>query len=156
MKKNTFSFFPIGFSSVILVLITIFFFTFAVLTLSVSQADYTLSTQYAQENSAYYQADAIAKEMCIYIEEQAAAIYQSNVSTDIFYKEIAKLEFSYPISEKIQNILIEYVENYVIISYIVPISENQHLSVALKVNYPQSENECFLTIIGWQTVSVTQ
>ncbi len=156
MKKNTISFFPIGFSSVVLVLITIFFFTFAVLTLSAAHADYTLSNHYAKETTAYYEADVLAKEMCIHIEEQLDILYQSGISAEVFYQQIKTMNFNTNIFEKLQDIKIETVQNYVIISYIVPISENQHLSIALKVNYPQSENECFLTIIGWQTVSVTQ
>ena len=153
MKKTFTDFFPLGFSSIITVFITIFFFTFAGFSLASAYSDYRQSQKNASETDSYYAADAIAREMTAHIDNLLFDIYLFSPSADIFYQTIKETDFTKNIPEIISDVSIGSHENSAIISYLVPISNEQQLSVALKINYPLYENECFSTIIRWQKIT---
>ena len=150
MKKSFATFFPLGFFSIITVFITIFFFTFAGFSLASAYSDYRQSQKIGAETASYYAADAAAREMTAHIDKLLYDIYLFSPSADIFYQTIEETDFTKNVPEIISDFSIESQENDVIISYFVPISSEQQLSVALKINYPLYESECFSTIICWQ------
>jgi len=153
MKKSFTAFFPLGFSSIITVFITIFFLTFSGFSLASAYSDYHQSQQIANETASYYAADAVARKMTTQIDKLLYDIYLFSSSADIFYQTIEETDFTKNMPERISDVSVECQENFAIISYLVPISNEQQLSVALKINYPLYESECFSTIIRWQKIT---
>lgn len=153
MKKNRASFINIGFSSIVMVFIMICLVTFATLSVLTAHSDYRLSQKMADKTTAYYKADAIARDMLELLDDQLFDIYLKDSSSNGFYENLAVADFSTHAPSDIQNITVEDLEDDIIISYQVPISEVQTLHVSLQVNYPLAESECFTTITRWQTVT---
>lgn len=154
MKKTFAAFFPLGFSSVITMFITIFFLTFASLSLAAAYSDYSQSQKIADQAKAYYTADAAAREMVEHIDKLLYDIYLYSSSADIFYQTIKVTDFTKDMPDIISDVSTETKESLAVISYLIPISEEQQLSVSLKINYPIYESECFSTIIKWQTINL--
>lgn len=153
MKKNRASFINIGFSSIVMVFIMICLVTFATLSVLTAHSDYRLSQKMADKTTAYYKADAIARDMLELLDDQLFDIYLKDSSSNGFYEALAVTDFFAHAPSDIQNITVEDLEDDIIISYQVPISEVQTLHVSLQVNYPLAESECFTTITRWQTVT---
>ena len=154
MKKTFTTFFPLGFSSIITVFITIFFFTFAALSLAAAYSDYNQSRKTAEKTHSYYAADAVAREMSAHVDEVLYQIYLNSFSAKKFYQEIETADFTENMPHTVTDISVETENDSAVISYIVPISEEQQLSVSLSINYPLYENECFTTILCWQTLPI--
>jgi len=153
MKKNRASFINIGFSSIVMVFIMICLVTFATLSVLTAHSDYRLSKKLADKTTAYYQADAIARDTLAIIDENLYNLYISSSSVNDFYGSIAKQTVFPEMPANVRNITIENTQEPVVISYTVPISEVQTLYVSLKINYPTADSECFTTITRWQTVT---
>lgn len=152
-KKNKSSFINIGFSSIVMVFIMICLVTFATLSVLTAHSDYRLSQKMADKTTAYYKADAIARDMVELLDEELFNIYlKSSVSND-FYEAVAATDFSTYAPSDIHNVMLNKSEDDIILSYEVPISEVQTLYVSLHVNFPLAESECFTTITRWQTVT---
>ena len=152
-KKNKSSFVNIGFSSIVMVFIMICLVTFATLSVLTAYSDYRLSQKMASKTTAYYKADAIARDMVEYLDNQLFNIYLEGSQSDYFYETIAVTDFSAHAPSGTQNITLENESGDFVISYEVPVSEVQTLYVSLHVNYPLAESECFTTITRWQTVT---
>lgn len=153
MKKNRASFINIGFSSIVMVFIMICLVTFATLSVLTAHSDYRLSKKMAAKTTAYYKADAIARDMLELLDHQLFDIYLEGSASNEFFEAIAVTDFFTDAPSDIHNITLEDMEGDIIISYQVPISEVQTLHVSLQVNYPLAESECFTTITRWQTVT---
>ena len=153
MKKNRASFINIGFSSIVMVFIMICLVTFATLSVLTAHSDYRLSKKMADKTTAYYKADAIARDMVEHLDNQLFAIHLEGSASDYFYETVAATDFSANAPSDVQNITLTDLEGDIILSYEVPVSEIQTLYVSLQVNYPHAESECFTTITRWQTVT---
>ena len=153
MKKNKSSFINIGFSSIVMVFIMICLVTFATLSVLTAHSDYQLSQKMADKTAAYYKADAIARDMLEILDNHLFDIYLKDSSSNGFFEVLAVTDFSTNAPSNIQNIVQKNMNDHVVISYEVPISEVQTLHVSLQVNYPLAESECFTTITRWQTVT---
>jgi len=152
-KKNKSSFINIGFSSIVMVFIMICLVTFATLSVLTAHSDYRLSKKMADKTTAYYKADAIARDMVELLDKQLFNIFlESSISTD-FYETVVVTDFSTYAPSDIHNITLKDIDDNIIISYDVPISEVQTLYVSLRINFPLAESECFTTITRWQTVT---
>ena len=127
--------------------------TFATLSVLTAHSDYRLSQKMADKTTAYYKADAIARDMLEILDDQLFDIYLKDSSSNGFYEVLAVTDFSTNTPSNIQNIAQKNMNDHVVISYEVPISEVQTLHVSLQVNYPLAESECFTTITRWQTVT---
>jgi len=153
MKKNRASFINIVFSSIVMVFIMICLVTFASLSVLTAYSDYRLSTKVADKTTAYYQADALAREMTAHIDTKLYSIYETSATSAVFFEKITTFDFSESKPDGIYNILSETTDDSAVISYVVPVSDIQNLYVTLKVNYPDVGSECFTTITRWQTVT---
>lgn len=153
MKKKHSSFINIGFSSIVMVFIMICLVTFATLSVLTAHSDYRLSQKMAEKTNAYYQADAIARNMAENIDKELYQIYLISSSVDAFYHAISAADFSGNAPEQVTDLALEVTEETAAISYAVPVSEVQTLHVSLKINYPFAKSECFSTITRWQTVT---
>ena len=151
--KNKSSFINIGFSSIVMVFIMICLVTFATLSVLTAHSDYRLSQKMADKTTAYYKADAIARDMVELLDNQLFNIYLEGSSSDYFYEAVSTTDFSAAAPSDIHNITLKNVENGTLLSYEVPISEVQTLHVTLQINFPLAEGECFTTITRWQTVT---
>lgn len=152
-KKNKSSFINIGFSSIVMVFIMICLVTFATLSVLTAHSDYRLSQKMADKTTAYYKADAIARDMVELLDNQLFDIYLEGSASDHFSEAVAATDFSAHAPSDIHNITLHNVEDNTMISYEVPISEVQTLHVTLQINFPLAEGECFTTITRWQTVT---
>ncbi len=153
MKKNKSSFINIGFSSIVMVFIMICLVTFATLSVLTAHSDYRLSQKMADKTTAYYKADAIARDMVEQLDNQLFEIHLEGSASDYFYETIAATDFSANAPSDVHNIALKNVNDDFIISYEVPVSEVQVLYVSLQIRFPLAENECFTTITRWQTVT---
>ena len=153
MKKKPSSFINIGFSSIVMVFIMICLVTFATLSVLTAHSDYRLSQKVVDKTNAYYQADAIARNMMKNIDNELYRIYLTSTSADAFYQAISTANFSEKAPAQVSDLVLEVMEETAAISYAVPVSEVQTLHVSLKINYPFAESECFSTITRWQTVT---
>lgn len=153
MKQKKDTFINIGFSSIIMVFIMICLVTFATLSVLTAHSDYRLSQKVADKTTAYYAADAIARDTLAKIDNQLYQFYQSTTSVENFYQDISTgLEIN-DLPQGVSDITIELTEDYPIIIYQVPISDVQTLHVMLSVNYPETGSEWFTKIQRWQTVT---
>ena len=153
MKKNRSSFINIGFSSIVMVFIMICLVTFATLSVLTAHSDYRLSQKMADKTTAYYKADAIARDMVELIDNNLYNIYLESSTLTNFYETISVTDFSVDAPSDVHSITLEDIDDDVIISYAVPVSEVQTLYVSLQINYPFAGSECFSTITRWQTVT---
>lgn len=153
MKKNRASFINIGFSSIVMVLIMICLVTFATLSVLTAHSDYRLSQKMADKTTAYYEADAIARDMVEHIDRQLYDIYLLYSTSEDFFKEVLATDFSTNAPLNVQDVVLEYTGTDMCISYAVPVSDVQSLYVSLQINYPHAGSECFSTITRWQTVT---
>ena len=127
--------------------------TFATLSVLTAHSDYRLSQKMADKTTAYYKADAIARDMAEQLDNQLFDIHLEDSASDYFYETVAATDFSANAPSDVHNIALKNVNGDFIISYEVPISEVQTLYVSLQIRFPLAENECFTTITRWQTVT---
>lgn len=156
MKQKNDSFINIGFSSIIVVFIMICLVTFATLSVLTAHSDYRLSQKLADKTTAYYEADATARDAMAAIDMALYQIYCSAATADDYYNCIRTLEFLNELPQEVLGLAIEADDTCLLIVYQVPVSEVQTLHVSLKVNYPQTGSECFTTINRWQTVTTNE
>ena len=155
-KKTRSSFINIGFSSIVMVFIMICLVTFATLSVLTAHSDYRLSQKMAQKTTAYYEADATARDMAAFIDKGLFHIYSDSSTASDYYQLVLDADFSDGAPASVTNITATVTNDIVTISYKVPVSEVQTLNVSLKINYPKAGSECFSTIAQWQTVTVNE
>lgn len=156
MKQKKDTFINIGFSSIIMVFIMICLVTFATLSVLTAHSDYKLSQKVADKTTAYYAADAKARDTLAQIDNSLYLIYQSATSVENFYQTIStQLEIN-NLPQDVSDITIDLTDDCPIISYQVRISDVQTLHVALTINYPETGSEWFTKILCWQTVTVNE
>ena len=156
MKKKKDSFVNLGFSSLIMVFISIFLVTFTTLSVLTAYSDYRFSKKSADRATAYYTADAIARDALASIDAILFAIYQNSSSSVDYYKQTASYSFFKELPQNISALTIEQVEDTPLLSYSVAISNVQTLHVTLKIQYPQTGSDSFTTITRWQTVTLNE
>ena len=142
-----------GFSSVLLVFITICLVTFATLSVLTAHSDYKLSTKYGDKTSSYCSADKTAREAMSAIDHTLFSLYTDHKDSASFYNSISEELFLDSLPDSVSDFAIsaDSGKDDVDISYQVPVSEVQTLYVSLKVSYPVSEKDTFLTITRWQS-----
>ncbi|MBQ8041531.1 MAG: hypothetical protein IJ274_16980 [Lachnospiraceae bacterium] len=156
MKKTRFFFTPIGSSSLVMILVMIYFITFASLSVLTAHSDYQLSKKMADDTFSYYTADAIARDVTKLVDEELFSIYQKTSDISDFFNELSVSDFSENAPDGAFDFTLEKTEEHGILSYTVHVSDTQTLQIALNLNYPLDENECFSTITRWQLVNEPQ
>ena len=129
--KQQSSFVNIGSSSLLIIFLILSLITFAILSLSGAKSDYSFSQRLANHKTAYYEASNRAERILGQIDEALAA----NETLD---------------GQQLEGIAIQAEEG--IITFSVPMEENQALLVELEVN-DYTKNETYYTIKTWQIIS---
>ncbi len=129
--KQQSSFVNIGSSSLLIIFLILSLITFAILSLSGAKSDYSFSQRLANHKTAYYEASNRAERILGQIDEALAA----NETLD---------------GQQLEGIAIQAQEG--IITFSVPMEENQALLVELEVN-DYTKDETYYTIKTWQIIS---
>ncbi|MFV0362072.1 MAG: hypothetical protein ACK5LL_03160 [Suipraeoptans sp.] len=147
MKKKSTPITNIGTVSLLMIFIILCLVVFAVLSLSSSTRDHTLSKRVAIQNTAYYTAsnDATYK-----LKEIDDTFLELNEAADD-YNEILLSRLS-----DIKDITIQNENSEIIISYSREISSDRELQVVLIVNSPSKYSEGFYKINKWKSVSTKE
>ncbi len=151
MKKKKVSFINIGFSSIVLVFITLCLVTFAALSVLTANSDYQRSNKMAEKTTAYYAADQQAKEAAALVEAALYQLYAASPDEEAFYSNINSELLSKNFSDEIYNFQLTKVDGCMEASYEVPFSEVQKLYVTLSIHYPELETDTLFQITRWQT-----
>lgn len=138
----------IGFSTILMVFTMLCLVTFATLSLLTANADYRLSKKVAAKTEDYYEADLLAREYLLQIDESLEELHQNYAGQKPFCQEALKRlqEMSMP-----QGITKSSVPDENSYSFEIAINDAQTLSVVLQLQEPQSDADCFYTIKQWKT-----
>ena len=151
MKRQKRSFINIGFTSIIMVFITICLATFATLSVVTANSDFKLSQKFADKTTAYYEADQLAQEMLYELDTALSKHYFACVDEANFFSSLSLDALSFQAMNGIQNLALQTDSSTPSITYEVAISDVQTLYVTLDIHYPTSESDVLLTIDRWQT-----
>ena len=148
-KKQAPGFSNFGFSTILLAFVMICIVTISAVSLMTANSDYNLSKKVAEKTTAYYQAEEQAYHHLAEIDSHLATAYARTSSSFAYYHMLENTlsSLGYGVYEKTSTMA-----TY---SYAVPISDNQALNIVLKLDYPDSPNDSFYTIITWQSVYET-
>ncbi len=132
-----------GFSTILLSFVMICVVTFSALSLVTANSDYKLSKKVADKNKDYFKAEERAYDKLSIIDDiliDARSSYSEKAS---YYEELSKLLKDYGILEASND---EY-----FFSFDEKISDNNYLTVKIKIYYPENENQVFYDIIQWKS-----
>lgn len=157
MKRNKqqSTFVNIGSSSLLIVFLVLCLTTFAILSLSSAQSDYSFSKRSAEHKTEYYEASSRA-EMILGEIDQILAETAEQVNAD---SELASFELAAAArldGKEIDSIPLSCTgtEGETIISYQVPSGAKQALNVSLLITN-DSEHENYYKIQAWQLISTS-
>ena len=141
----------IGFSTILMVFTMLCLVTFATLSLLTANADYRLSKKVAAKTEDYYEADLLAREYLLQIDESLEELYQSYPAQKTFCQEALKRLQEMPMPQGITKSSVSDENSY---SFEIAINDAQTLSVVLELQEPQNNSDCFYTIKQWKTTVV--
>lgn len=123
--------------------------TFATLSLLTANADYRLSKKVAAKTEDYYEADLLAREYLLQIDESLEELYQNYPAQKPFCQEALKRLQEMPMPQGITKSSVSDENSY---SFEIAINDAQTLSVVLELQEPQNNSDCFYTIKQWKTM----
>lgn len=138
----------IGFSTILMVFTMLCLVTFATLSLLTANADYRLSKKVAAKTEDYYEADLLAREYLLQIDESLEELYQNHADQNTFCQEALKQLQEMPLPQGITKSSVSDENSY---GFEIDINDAQTLSVVLELQEPQSDTDCFYTIKQWKT-----
>lgn len=138
----------IGFSTILMVFTMLCLVTFATLSLLTANADYRLSKKVAAKTEDYYEADLLAREYLLQIDESLEELYQNDAGQHAFCQEALKRLQEMPMPQGITKSSVSDENSY---GFEIDINDAQTLSVVLELQEPQSDTDCFYTIKQWKT-----
>ena len=138
----------IGFSTILMVFTMLCLVTFATLSLLTANADYRLSKKVAAKTEDYYEADLLAREYLLQIDEAIEELYQNNAGQNAFCQEALKRLQEMPLPQGITKSSATDENCY---GFEIAINDAQTLSVVLELQEPQNNSDCFYTIKQWKT-----
>lgn len=144
------SFINIGLSSLMVVFLVLCLVTFAILSLSSAKSDYSLSEKLATHRTAYYEASDKAEQVLAQIDALLANTYTGQ---DTYFSDV-KSAFEGFQAEGI-SVTPEEANGELLLSYEVPVDQNQTLKVQLNVQDP-ALSSAYYEILSWKIESVTQ
>lgn len=157
MNKSHRTFIHIGFSSILTVFLTLCMLIFAALSVATASSDLKLSREIAEKTTAYYRADTISRNFVQQIDLLLADTYHSVVSKEVYFDAAAERLPSIVLKtadESIHDYTVTASAHTIRISWRVPVTGIQQLSVTLQVCYPQHDTEHFFSITQWQTQTI--
>lgn len=122
--------------------------TFATISLLTANADYRLSKKVAAKTEDYYEADLLAREYLLQIDEALEELYQNNAGQNAFCQEALKRLQEMPLPQGITKSSATDENCY---GFEIAINDAQTLSVVLELQEPQNNSDCFYTIKQWKT-----
>lgn len=138
-EKNSTGFPNIGLSSLLIVFLVLCLTTFALLALSTAKSDNTLSEKFASHRTDYYTASSRAEEILAQID----TLLEQNQENDVRNMDFSSIE------NTSISIDVDTKEYPAILSYAVPMENNQILSVKLQIMNPE-ESEHYYKILEWK------
>ena len=138
----------IGFSTILMVFTMLCLVTFATISLLTANADYRLSKKVAAKTEDYYEADLLAREYLLQIDEALEELYQNNAGQNAFCQEALKRLQEMPLPQGITKSSATDENCY---GFEIAINDAQTLSVVLELQEPQNNSDCFYTIKQWKT-----
>jgi len=172
-NKQQSTFINIGSSSLLMVFLVLCLTTFAILSLSSAQSDYSFSKKFAEHKTEYYEASSRAEMILGEIDQILAetakqvtaaqnsaaqnSTAQNNAAQNNADSELASFELAVTAridGKEIDNIPLSCTgtEGETVISYQVPSGEKQALNVSLLVTN-DSKYENYYKIQAWQLIS---
>ena len=143
-KEDKIRFSNFGFSTILLSFVMICVVTFSALTLVTAHSDYKLSNKVATKTSEYYKAQEQAYERLSVLESLFINCYMASIDSGAYFGRIAAHSTNYGTFIKSDEACYLLFEE--------PIAENQHLSVKLRICYPESDSDTFFEIVEWKSV----
>jgi hypothetical protein len=167
MRKTT------GISLMLLIFLSLFLMTFALLSLTDSTADLRLSNQAADRTTEYYAAETAANLTLAQIDLWLAEAYQSADSVSNYAELSSSLADSHTASdsrtwEEMSLVWSDSAKNIDsstdledtglvgTLSWEMAVNENQILSCTLGICYPSSDEDSFYQILSWETVNTRE
>lgn len=123
----------IGSSSMLLIFVILCLMSFAALSIVSASADRRLSEKIADRTQAYYAACNSAELSLSHIDDALIKQYESAPDSESYFAAVGHNK-----------------------SYIIPIDDNQLLSVEIEILYPESENDTFYRITCWQVIAAME
>ena len=122
-NKNNNDYNPVGFSSILIVFISLTLVTFTVLTLVSANADYKLTQTVSERNTAYREASNLAQQKLAEIDTQLIGLFEQNgsLSTESIMAALSS------------DITTETTQGGSLVSFKEPINETQILQIQLFV-----------------------
>lgn len=151
-KKHQTSFVNIGLSSLMIVFLVLCLTTFAILSLSSSKSDYSFSEKFAKHRSAYYDASSRAESVNAQIDEQMDVIWQTSPK-DAYIPTL--LQTLADLKPDNTDLTVQTENGIHTISYQVPMTDRQALSVVLQILDP-SRDDTYYKILSWQEISTVE
>lgn len=155
-KRN---FVNLGFSSVLMVFVTVTFLTFGVLSVLTANADYKLTQKTSTRTLAYYDAENKAEAITAEIDQILVSIYEST-SAEASYYSAAQAHFTNTNDFSAAASPLDHFNwqdteaGNPCIQFNLRISDLQILSIELEITYPDTANDytCY-QVKNWKTIT---
>ena len=133
-----------GTSTLLLIFVSLCLLTFAVLSFLSARADQNLSRKTAERTSAYYEACNQAEDRLGEADQMLEKIWQETANEKAYFQAVR---------ETFEDM--DFDEESRMLSFSVPLTDTQVLTVTLKLRTPES-GSTFYTISGWKTVNTAE
>lgn len=143
-KKTSRPLLTTGTSTLLLIFVSLCLLTFAVLSFLSARADQNLSRKTAERTSAYYEACNQAEDRLGETDRMLEKIWQETANEKAYFQAVR---------EAFEDM--DFDEESRMLSFSVPLTDTQVLTVTLKLRTPES-GSTFYTISGWKTVNTAE
>lgn len=131
----------IGVSSLLLIFLSLCLIIFAVLSLVSARADLSLSENMARRTRIYYEAESSAADLLSSLDEALVSHYQDSKDEESYF---SSLSLDLPREENQLRL------DGTLLSFAIPIDEEQQLFVQLELFYPEQPSDTFYAIKSWK------
>lgn len=145
-KRQSFSFFNTGTTSLLLIFLVLCLVTFSVLSLTTAQADLRMSRKTAERTQLYYTASNTAQQILAQIDGTLAGLYRDSLNA----QEYANAVQDYPWDCLDCAAAVSCTDTA--LEYEVPMTERQTLHVTVIPCFPASESDGFYRIETWSII----
>lgn len=143
-KKTSRPLLTTGTSTLLLIFVSLCLLTFAVLSFLSARADQNLSRKTAERTSAYYEACNQAEDRLGEADQMLEKLWQETANEKAYFQAVR---------ETFEDM--DFDEESRMLSFSVPLTDTQVLTVTLKLRTPES-GSTFYTISGWKTVNTAE
>ena len=143
-KKTSRPLLTTGTSTLLLIFVSLCLLIFAVLSFLSARADQNLSRKTAERTSAYYEACNQAEDRLGETDRMLEKLWQETANEKAYFQAVR---------ETFEDM--DFDEESRMLSFSVPLTDTQVLTVTLKLRTPES-GSTFYTISGWKTVNTAE